>query len=200
MSIGLKRGEVAVENHQSEWEISAEKIINLLKYALKDDIVDAQHIGSTSIKNICAKPIIDIVVGINDFNDIFKHNDELEKLGIIYRRKDHKNQHLYVCTDLQNNIQTHYIHVVIFNSKEWNDYINMRDYLNANEEKAKEYSELKKQLANKYPNDRIAYTNGKSKLIEEILNSASMWRKSNDYVNREVESFYVMHSRDEILT
>ena len=76
----------------------------------------------------------------------------------------------------------------------------MRDYLNANEEKAKEYSELKKQLANKYPNDRIAYTNGKSKLIEEILNSASMWRKCNDYVNREVESFYAMHSRDEILT
>lgn len=57
----------------------------------------------------------------------------------------------------------------------------MRDYLNANEEKAKEYSELKKQLANKYPNDRIAYTNGKNKLIEEILNSASMWRKCNDY-------------------
>lgn len=181
MSIGLKRGAVAVENHQKEWEISAKKIINLLKYALKDDIVDVQHIGSTSIKNICAKPIIDIVVGINDFNDIFKHNDELEKLGIIYKRQDHENQHLYVCTDLQNNIQTHYIHVVIFNSKEWNDYINMRDYLNANEEKAKEYSELKKQLANKYPNDRIAYTNGKSKLIEEILNSASMWRKCNDY-------------------
>lgn len=177
MSIGLKRGAVAVENHQNEWEISAEKIINLLKYALKDDIVDAQHIGSTSIKNICAKPIIDIVVGINDFNDIFKHNDELEKLGIIYRRQDHENQHLYVCGDLQNNIQTHYIHVVIFNSKEWNDYINMRDYLNANQEKALEYSKLKEQLAKKYPNDRIAYTNGKSKLIEEILNSASMWRK-----------------------
>lgn len=50
----------------------------------------------------------------------------------------------------------------------------MRDYLNANEEKAKEYSNLKIKLANEYPNDRIAYTNGKSKLIEEILKSASM--------------------------
>lgn len=48
----------------------------------------------------------------------------------------------------------------------------MRDYLNSNEEKAKEYSNLKKQLAKKYPNDRIAYTQGKSKLIEEILESA----------------------------
>lgn len=57
----------------------------------------------------------------------------------------------------------------------------MRDYLNANEEKANEYSDLKIKLADEYPNDRIAYTKGKSKLIEEILNSASMWRKCNDY-------------------
>ena len=56
----------------------------------------------------------------------------------------------------------------------------MRDYLSANEEKSNEYSKLKEQLAKKYPNDRIAYTNGKSKLIEEILKSASLWRKVND--------------------
>lgn len=122
-----------------------------------------------------------IVVGVKNFKDILKHNDELSKLGIIYRHQDHPNQQLYICGDLQNNIQTHFIHVVIFNSKEWNDYINMRDYLNANEDKANEYSDLKIKLANEYPNDRIAYTNGKSKLIEEILNSASMWRKCNDY-------------------
>lgn len=172
MSIGLKRGQVAIENYQIEWEISANNIINLLKNTLKDYIVDAQHIGSTAIKSISSKPIIDIVVCVNDFNDIFKHNDDLAKLGIIYRRQDHPNQQLYVCGDLRNNIQTHFIHVVIFNSKEWNDYINMRDYLNSNEEKAKEYSNLKKQLAKKYPNDRIAYTQGKSKIIEEILESA----------------------------
>ena len=110
--------------------------------------------------------------------DILKHNDELSKLGIIYRRQDHPNQQLYVCGDLQNNIQTHFIHVVIFNSKEWNDYINMRDYLNANEEKANEYSNLKIKFANEYPNDRIAYTQAKSKLIEEILKSAALWRKT----------------------
>ena len=181
MSIGLKRGEVSIENHQIEWEFSAKNTIDILKNTLNNDIVDTQHIGSTSIKSICAKPIIDIVVGVKNFKDILKHNDELSKLGIIYRRQDNPNQQLYVCGDLQNNIQTHFIHVVIFNSKEWNDYSNMRDYLNANEEKAKEYSDLKIKLANEYPNDRIAYTNGKSKLIEEILKSASMWRKCNDY-------------------
>ena len=167
MSIGLKRGEVSIENHQTEWEFSAKNTIDILKNTLNNDIVDAQHIGSTSIKSICAKPIIDIVVGVKNFKDILKHNDELSKLGIIYRRQDHPNQQVYVCGDVQNNIQTH--------------YINMRDYLNANEQKANEYSDLKIKLADEYPNDRIAYTKGKSKLIEEILNSASMWKKCNDY-------------------
>ena len=56
----------------------------------------------------------------------------------------------------------------------------MRDYLNANEDKANEYSDLKIKLANEYPNDRIYYTKGKSKLIEEILKNAALWRKVND--------------------
>ena len=56
----------------------------------------------------------------------------------------------------------------------------MRDYLNANEVKANEYSYLKIKLANEYPNDRISYTKGKSKLIEEILKNAALWRKVND--------------------
>ncbi len=63
MPIGLKRGTVSVQPHEYEWEIAAEQIINKLKGILRDDVIDVQHIGSTSIKNICAKPIIDIVVG-----------------------------------------------------------------------------------------------------------------------------------------
>ena len=76
------------------------------------------------------------------------------------------------------------------------DYINMRDYLNANEEKANEYSNLKIKLANEYPNDRIAYTKGKSKRIEEILNSASMWRKCNDSKRSMDDCFNLMNGGD----
>ena len=62
MSIGLMRGTVAVEQHKIEWEIAACEMIESLKNILVNDIVDAEHIGSTSIKSICAKPIEDIVV------------------------------------------------------------------------------------------------------------------------------------------
>lgn len=126
-------------------------------------------VGSTSIKSICAKPIVDIVVGVSDFDKIFKHNEVLSQNGIFYRREDQPGQHLYLCGDLENNIHTHYIHVVIWENDKWNNYINLRDYLNAHKEKAEEYSALKKRLAIEYPKDRIAYTNGKSQFIENIL-------------------------------
>ena len=180
MSLGLRIGTVSVEPHSVEWEIAAKETIDKLKNILKEDAVDVQHIGSTSIKCICAKPIFDIVVGVNSFDKIMKHNDELMKNDIIYRREDHPGQHLYICGDLENKIQTHYIHVVIWGQEAWNNYLNMRDFLNAYEEKAKEYSELKVRLAKEYSEDRVAYTNGKSALIESILQMADEWRKDSD--------------------
>ena len=105
------------------------------------------------------------------------HNKELMTNGIIYRREDYPGQHLYVCRDVAKDIQTHFSHVVIWGQKAWNDYINMRDYLNTHEKEAKEYSELKERLAKKYPEDRSAYTNGKSAFIEKILLMAAKWRE-----------------------
>ena len=166
--------------HRMEWDIAAQEIIGKLKNILKADFVDVQHIGSTSIKSICAKPIIDIVVGVDSFDRMMIHNEELTANGIVYRREDHPGQHLYVCADADNDIQTHFIHVVIWGEKAWNDYVNMRDYLNTHEEKAKEYSDLKERLANIYPENRRAYTAGKNILIENILQNAEEWRKNSD--------------------
>jgi len=177
MSIGLARGAVALEPHNVQWELSANMLMKKIKEILKDDIMDVQHIGSTSILHIYAKPIVDIAVGVSDFEKIMKYNDELKEAGIIYRREDHPGQHLYICGDLENNIHTHYIHVVIFGEKQWNNYINMRDYLNAHRDKAEEYSILKLKLAKEYSEDRIAYTEGKSEFIEKILYEANEWRK-----------------------
>lgn len=179
MSVGLKRGTVAVEPHRTEWEVAAQEMIGCLKNILKDDMIDVQHIGSTSVKGICAKPIGDIVVGVSSFDRMMKHNDVLMEHGIAYRRQDHPGQHLYVAGDLENNIQTHYIHVVIWGREAWVNYINMRDYLNAHEEVAREYSDLKERLAEAYPEDRIAYTDGKSALIGRILQAAEQWRKQS---------------------
>ena len=174
MKLGLRRGTVAVEPHDRQWEVAAQQTISKLREILGDTAVDIQHIGSTSIKNICAKPIIDIVVGVRDFRDILELNAVLEDNGFIFRGQDVPDQYLYVCGD--ENTRTHHIHTVIYNSEAWNNYINMRDYLNCHNEEAQAYSKLKEKLARQYPDDRNRYTELKSGLIAEILKKAHDWR------------------------
>lgn len=68
--LGLKRETVLLCEHSKEWETEAEKTIKTLKNTLGNIIKDIQHIGSTSIYSIKAKPIIDIVVAVDNFDDV----------------------------------------------------------------------------------------------------------------------------------
>ena len=76
MPLGLKRGTVHLEPHDKQWDEIATQTIKTLKSILGDDAIDIQHIGSTAIPAIKAKPIIDIVVGTTDFERIMSHNEE----------------------------------------------------------------------------------------------------------------------------
>lgn len=172
----MKRGTVYLEPHQSEWERAAEETIRTLKSILGSIAVDIQHIGSTSIRTISAKPIIDIAVDVNDFDDILSMREELRQNGIIYRFEERPKQRLFVMGDFEKDTRSHHIHVVIYGSDEWNNYINFRDYLNSNIKAAREYEAVKFRLAEQYPDDRIAYTDGKQKVIDKLLAEARVWK------------------------
>lgn len=176
MSIGMKRGTVYLEPHQEEWERAAEETIQTLKNILGSVAVDIQHIGSTSIRTISAKPIIDIAIAVNDYELILSKRDELEKAEIVFRFDERPDQLLFVMGDFEKDTRSHHIHVVLFGSDEWNNYINFRDYLNSNTEAAKEYEAVKLRLAEQYLDDRIAYTDGKQEVIDRLLEEARVWK------------------------
>ena len=175
MSIGLKKGTVVLEPHQKDWEIEGAYVCKRIKAILGDDVVDVKHIGSTSIRWICAKPVIDVAVAVRSFEDIMKHNEELSDNGIVYRGQDILGQHLYRSGDLDNDIVTHFIHVVIADSLAWHNYIDFKDYLNEHPEDAKAYECLKKELCVRYPDDRKSYVKWKEKIIDDILAKARVW-------------------------
>ncbi|MBQ7057691.1 MAG: GrpB family protein [Firmicutes bacterium] len=180
MELGLRRGTVSVEAHNREWETIAAKTIDELRSILQEVLIDAQHIGSTSIRGICAKPIIDIVIGVSDFDKLLPMNSILDQNGFFFRGQDHPEQYLYVCG--KDDVVTHHIHATIYNSGTWNDYVNMRDYLNCHKEDAENYSKLKESLAEQYAEDRGTYTAMKGEMIGEILTKAQNWRKSRDEI------------------
>ena len=172
----MKRGTVYLEPHQEEWERAAEETIQTLKNILGSVAVDIQHIGSTSIRTISAKPSIDIAVAVNDYELVLNKCDELEKAEIVCRFDERPEQLLFVMGDFEKDTRSHHIHVVLYGSDEWNNYINFRDYLNSSIEAAKEYEAVKLRLSEQYPDDRIAYTDGKQEVIDRLLVEARVWK------------------------
>ena len=178
--IGLKRGMVKLCEHEKEWEMEAQNTIFRLKQILGNVIKDIQHVGSTSILSIKAKPIIDIAVAVHDFDDILSFEKELKDAGFYYRpnaQASLRNQLLFACGSFYEgtgDLQTHFIHVVRTNSMEWINYINFRDYLNNTPLVAKEYEDLKVSLALQFPVDkgREQYLQGKHDFIVYTLRKA----------------------------
>lgn len=176
--IGLKRGTVKLCEHEKEWEIEAQNTISRLSKILGNVAKDIQHVGSTSILSIKAKPIIDIAVAVDDFNDILAFEKELKDDGFYYRPQVDLGEQLLFASgsfyEGTGDLQTHFIHVVRTNSMDWINYINFRDYLNSNPSVAKEYEELKVSLALQAPIDsgREKYLKGKHDFIVYTLRKA----------------------------
>lgn len=178
--IGLKRGTVQLCEHEKEWEIEAQNTIARLKEILGDVIKDIQHVGSTSILTIKAKPIIDIAVAVDEFDDILVYEKELKDAGFYYRpnaQASLRDQLLFACGNFYEgtgDLQTHFIHVVLTGSMDWINYINFRDYLNRTPSVAKEYEDLKVSLAEQAPIDsgREKYLKGKHDFIVYTLRKA----------------------------
>lgn len=182
MPLGLKRGTVRLEPHDPVWDVSAQKVIGSLKEILGEDARDVQHIGSTSIQGILAKPIVDIAVGVDTLADMRRHDAGLTEGGFLFRGEDVPGQLLYVLAGPEDS-RTHHIHVVVWGGRDWNNYINFRDYLNCHPNMAQRYSRLKEELCGKYAGDRGAYTKHKQAFIDEILARAEKWKAAMEEIS-----------------
>jgi len=180
MVIGLKRDTVKLSTHDPAWENIAAVTIEKLWRILDEAAKDIQHIGSTAIKNIKAKPIIDIIVAVDDFAKVEKLIPTLETEGFSWRKWSNDERMLFAVGDYSkpDGIVTHFIHVVKANSGEWFKCVNFRDYLNSNISAAKEYEALKIKLAEENPYDpgREKYIDGKNNFIEQTLVDAEIWK------------------------
>lgn len=129
---------------------------------------DIEHVGSTAIKGIVAKPIIDMVAGVATFADAERLHGVLARLGYQFRPNASKGRERLFVKGPESN-RTHYLHVVKHGGSDWQKCIFFRDYLNEHPQAAKTYEKLKIELAKKFANDRPKYTKAKEKFIRSIL-------------------------------
>ncbi len=165
---GLKRGIVYLSEYSDTWPILFDEEKKELENKLGSLALSIEHVGSTSIRNIKAKPIIDIAVSVEDES---KYRDVIACLdgqGYELREAMRDKNRLFFAKGPENN-RTHYIHVHIHNSEDWLDQLFFRDYMNDHLEDALEYENLKVALSLKYPKDRNKYTEENEEFILGIL-------------------------------
>jgi len=147
---------MVIEEYNKDWIKQFKKIQNILENNL-NNIVKIEHVGSTAIIGMCAKPIIDIDIVINNINDFVNVKKDLKIIGYAHKgdlgvngmemferdnsyneeNLDNTNHHLYVCTK---------------DNEELNRHILFRDYLNKNEKARIEYIEIKREIIKKVGN------------------------------------------------
>lgn len=169
--IGLKRGYVELQEYTDEWHKLHKIEEGVLKNLIQDHFIDIQHIGSTSVEGLKAKPIIDIIVGVKNFNDLEIIIEKLQHVGYIYRPNASTNERILFVKGSEEE-RTHHIHIVQWMDEEWNNNILFRDYLRKYSEVAKEYSDLKDKLAEQFKEDRSSYTSGKNQFIQGVIDRA----------------------------
>jgi len=170
MKLGLKPGTVSLQEHNSQWKDLFEKEKQNLKILLSADfrIIKIEHIGSTSIPNIKAKPIIDILLVIDKDTD----TDELIvkfETALYHKCSFQPQQGEVLFKRGDDTISTHYIHAVLANW-DWQRYLLFKNYLLQNPSIANEYEQLKIALAEQFKDDRRQYTAAKEAYVENILN------------------------------
>ncbi|KIL43265.1 GrpB family protein [Jeotgalibacillus campisalis] len=172
MKLGLKRDEVKVVEYTPEWNDEFGRVKNDILQNVNMDKSRIEHIGSTAIKGMSAKPILDLIVGVDDIENVEDAVfDGLKKAGFLRLKVDRpKEIVLAKFTDKTYEEKTHFIHLVDFQQELWNNLIFFRDYLNSNEQARKEYAEIKCAYLENRSTGINEYTEYKEAFVKKIVN------------------------------
>jgi|AntAceMinimDraft_9_1070365.scaffolds.fasta_scaffold28725_1 GrpB-like predicted nucleotidyltransferase (UPF0157 family) len=164
----------SVEPYNPEWVQKYEKEKEIIKNILGDKVLSIEHIGSTSVKGMWAKPQIDILVIVELLKDVDDFKEEMEEAGYIYEEKFEKYNERYFTRDASSGERLVSIHIREKNNPQNTPLLYFRDYLRAHPEAAKEYSEVKRKAYEKGA-DRVEYIKEKRDVFKKLLKKAKEW-------------------------
>jgi len=167
---------ITIVPYDPSWSALFRQAASLMRNALGPVAIRIDHIGSTAIPGIAAKPIIDIQLSVASFDPLSAFRDPLEGLGYIYRSDNPDRMKRYF-RESPGARRTH-VHVRLHGS--WSEQFALlfRDYLRIHREAGERYAALKVDLARQFPQDREAYTNAKGPFIWATMTDADVWAQT----------------------
>ncbi|AIQ46329.1 hypothetical protein R70723_10905 [Paenibacillus sp. FSL R7-0273] len=163
--------ELIVVDYDPSWTRAFAKLREFVLPVLEDIVVSIEHVGSTSVPGLAAKPIIDLDVVVPTQEDVYIAVQRLATLGYVHEGDlGIKGREAFIPPA---DVIWHHLYVCTVDSAEYKRHILFRDYMRGHPEDAKRYSNLKIELAERFSKDRAAYSNAKSCFVNEILQRAT---------------------------
>jgi GrpB-like predicted nucleotidyltransferase (UPF0157 family) len=166
------RDPVALVGPTQEWAEMFAEIRTRLAAALGSTALRIEHVGSTSIPGIAAKPVIDVEISVADIEDEAAFVPQIEALGWVLRSREQGHRYFRDPAGTPRRVQ---VHVCQVGSKWEREHLLFRDYLRTHPERARAYEDLKRAASKRYETNRLAYTEAKGPFIEETLSLAEAW-------------------------
>lgn len=164
-------------SYDTNWPKMYTEQAKILKEIFGDEIVVVEHVGSTSIPGMWAKPQIDILVTVKHFDKIPEFYDMMKQHGYT-PRGDYTNEgEQYFTKDTPDGNREVSVHVLPDGHLWAIDLLNFRDYLRIHPLEMQLYSDTKKQMNGKFPSDYTNYYKGKLKIVHQLRQRAAEWRR-----------------------
>lgn len=158
-------------DYDPAWPARFEAERTRIETALREvgGVIAIEHVGSTAVPGLAAKPIIDIMIGVREVAVGERCIEPMEGLEYQYRGEAGiPGRHYF----RKGSPRSHHVHLVKHSSEFWQNHLLFRDYLRAHEDAAREYAALKRELAQRHRDDRVAYTDAKDPFVKAALENA----------------------------
>jgi len=166
--LGLERGKVLVVPYRPGWKSAFRREAALLRSTFGGAVLGVEHIGSTAVEGMAAKPIIDLMCAVAGLDGARAFRPRLEALGYEYRPDEAVPDRLFFAKGPRER-RTHHLSLTEPGSTFYEEKLLFRDYLRTHASAAEEYRRLKAGLAGRHASDRASYTEGKRAFVERIL-------------------------------
>jgi GrpB-like predicted nucleotidyltransferase (UPF0157 family) len=164
---------IDVVPYNSIWPVKFLQYGSALRGALGDVALRIDHIGSTAVPSLAAKPVIDVQISVRDLEALELFRMPLEERGFVLRADNPDLTKRY----FREKPGDERMHIHVRRAGSWAEQFALlfRDFLRADEASARDYGARKRELAVRYRHDRIAYTDAKSPLVWAVITKAHTW-------------------------
>ena len=175
LASGVTRGKLYFEEYTPSWAEAGRRAVLVLQRAIPQ-AAEILHTGSTSVPGMYAKPLIDILVGLEEGAELSPSLPELSRLGLQDFGEIIPGDRVFCLDDPDSGKRVLHVHIVPWRTGNWYRYVDLADFLKADERARQAYIYLKKALLLRYEDRPMLYNPAKSQFLADLLADAKAWR------------------------